>query len=460
MPSLLEFVMQHNNPRMAGLLGMGGGGMEMQTPPMAPPPPMSPPPGAGAPVEGEGEGGSRLQSILQGLQQSLTGAPPPDPNLTPEQNKNIRRRTAVMSGLATLAAEGRGVQRMAQGALVGHQVGIEARDRALEAAAQADLASRRAAVGAMLDRPEGLTREDVDRAYALAVAQGDMEAQDRLIKFKDTFPEPPKDAPPQVTTLPDGTLAVFDPNQSMFFAPDGSPIMDMSHMVTGPEDKLQIVEGRDPVTGMPSYAVINLNASRAQIVDGITPEPSGGDVSIDPNRAEIAVDAVNGRRNFTIVENYLANSIQDNPDHPLRGFRVERERYLKTGVFTIPLAQRQRLDADTQEFLQAMDGFLLAEANRIAGVRGVSSSEARDAVWRTFGFEEGDLAGNILNTIDELRVKVLGMEMAAGEYVDLLRDASAVESAALRARISQPEEEEDEEDDSPAASLRRFGGRR
>jgi hypothetical protein len=427
MASLLDFVISQRNPQLAGLLGIGQRGGQIEEMARTPRTPAARP---------EGDFQAALGNLFSA----------PEAGLPPEDEEAIRRHTLLMTGLGTLASPERGIRRIAQGVLIGHQAGMAARDRAFAAMEQAEVARNRALVGETLTQPEGVSREDVDRAFALAAAQGDLEMLDRLVKLKDTFPTPAEPPHPQVVTFPDGTMGVFDAKERMFFDAAGDPIMDMSGMVKTPEDKLQLVEGTDPVTGEPIFAVANLTQSTARIVDGVTPAVDEG-TKIDPNLAAIAVEAVNGRRNFRIVENYLVDRIRDNPDHPLRGFRLNRERYMRTGIISVQVAGRDKMDPETQEFLQAMDGFLLAEANRIAGVRGISSSEAREAVWRTFGFEEGDLTGNILNTLDELRTKVIGLEMAAGTVLHLVREASDQERAAARAALLEEEEVEEDEDD-------------
>jgi hypothetical protein len=103
----------------------------------------------------------------------------------------------------------------------------------------------------------------------------------------------------------------------------------------------------------------------------------------------------------------------------------------------VQVVGRERMDPETQEFLQAMDGYMLALTNEMMGVRGASAEEAREFVWRTFGFEQGDQMGNILNTMDELRTKVIGMELSAGAYLNVVRNMAEAERAETRAEVDR-----------------------
>lgn len=183
MASLLDVIVARRNPQLAGLLGvpaeqpasaglLGGGGEQ--------------PPAAG----GGGVGGA--------LSQVFTG--PDDPGLPEEANAQARQQALLQAGLATLAGGGgdaRGIQRLAQGALLGQQIGQETRSRIRE---DFDRRQRLAQISAQFE--SGMDRNSVSQALRVSISQGDSEMSKVLTSVLKEFPEPdPEDAGLKVVNL-------------------------------------------------------------------------------------------------------------------------------------------------------------------------------------------------------------------------------------------------------------------
>jgi uncharacterized protein YidB (DUF937 family) len=130
-PSLLSNYMARSNPQLAGLLGRGSQPAQGQTPPQMPPAPPQMPPS-----QGPGLG----QRIMGGIGTLMTGRQ--DPNLSEEENAQIRREALIQAGLATIAASTSqtGVptlgQALATGAVAGREAAVMGQGTARERMAE------------------------------------------------------------------------------------------------------------------------------------------------------------------------------------------------------------------------------------------------------------------------------------------------------------------------------------
>lgn len=410
MASLLDLALFRQNPQLGGLLNLGGPDVAQQ-PTRLPTTPAAPSGNAQAPAP-QGEG-SFLQRLVAGGN---------DPALSPAENERIRKLALLQGGIATLAAGGQGQTGLAQiatGLATGQAAASQAKQQTIEAAERAKKIEIRARIGELFGSGEdGVKRADAERALQFALASGDLDTAKAITDFVKTLPEDSQPFKSETVTLADGTIAVFDPNERAFFGADGKPIMELPKDVADDKDKLQYVTGIDPATGEPVSGVINLDRHTFTPVNGVVDPSALKSQQFDPETIQIAERATKARNNFKVISSYLAKRIEENPKNPLRGIRFERARFEQTGLL-VPFAARNQLGTETQQFLQAQEAFMLELAHQLAGVRGISQDNARGAIFRTFGFEEGDTVENIQNTLRELETGVRSLELQAGGALGL-----------------------------------------
>lgn len=405
MASLLDVIVARNNPQLGGLLGTDREGTSGSA-------------DALSPRQSPQGGGGILGQLFGGRD---------DPRLSPEANASARQQAMLQAGLATLASGGgfgqpQGLQRLAMGALVGQQAGAQAREEAVEAGLEAREVALQAKIGQLFgDSAEGVNRETASRALQLAIAAGDQETAKNINEFIKTLPEPDQPAEPKTVNLADGTVAVFDPNERTFYDASGEVLTELPKDVAKDDDQLQFVQGVDPATQEPVAGVVNLDQNTFTPISGIAGASAAKSRKYDPETIDTAAEATKARANIGTIRGFLEGQIEKNPQNPLRGIRFDRARFEETGLL-VPLAQRQRLDTETQQFLQAQEAFMLQLANKLAGVRGVSSESARAAIFRTYGFEEGDSVENIRNTLRELEIGVRSLELQAGSALKLFEN--------------------------------------
>jgi len=182
-PSLLSNYMARSNPQLAGLLGRGSQPAQGQTPPQMPPAPPQMPPS-----QGPGLG----QRIMGGIGTLMTGRQ--DPNLSEEENAQIRREALIQAGLATIAASTSqtGVptlgQALATGAVAGREAAVmgqgDARFRAQEAAVARADAESKAIMGSVTDWNDVTQRR---HAVQAAIESGNLPLANALMDFNDKF---------------------------------------------------------------------------------------------------------------------------------------------------------------------------------------------------------------------------------------------------------------------------------
>lgn len=401
MPSLLDIMIQNRRGPQGGLLGQN----------TAPP---------------EASPLAALTGASQGQAASGGGSPTPMPpvSLSPEEQERIRSQQLLGTGLGILTADPSSgdFSRIAQGIIAGQTLGQQAREQAIEAGQRARDVAIQAEIGQLFGGDaENVTRQDAERALQLALSSGKLETAKTLQDFIDSMPEEEKQFKPETVQLADGTTAVFDPNERAFYNASGEVLTELPEDVATEDDELKFVEGADPVTGDPISGVINLNEGTFTEIPGIVSGEDMNTKEFNPETIEAAKEATIARANLNTIQDYLETRIQENPKNPLRGIRFDRARFEETGLL-VPLAQRQNLDTETQQFLQAQEAFMLQLAHQLAGVRGVSAENAREAIFRTFGFEEGDSPENIQNTLRELEIKTRALELRAGNALSLFKD--------------------------------------
>lgn len=359
-------------------------------------------PQPGAPPAG-GRGGTGPANIQ----------PPPPVRLSPEQEDQIRKQQLLQTGLGILASgqQQPGITRIAQGIITGLQGKQQAQNRALEAQEAANAAERRRRVGEEINVPD-LEREDVDRAISMSIAQGDNETVDRLIKLRNSLPGEEEEFKPEAVSLADGTKAVFDPNERAFFAPDGTPMTELPEDVAKEDDELKYVTGVDPATGQPTTGVINLDRGTFTPVEGVVdPDTMKSQTQeVDPDAIQTAEQATLLRKNFSTMQDYLIN--EDGSINPPPS-AINKRRFEEEGTL-LKAANLRKLPPEDQAFLQAQEAILLELANKLAGVRGISSEQARAAITRAFGFQQGDSPSNIKQTLKDIEIRTRSLEMQAG----------------------------------------------
>lgn len=156
---------------------------------------------AAAPPQAEGDGGPNfLQRILGGVGQAIGG--PNDPNLTPEQNRAAQQQAMLQSGFATLASQGRGLQRLGEGGLRGQAVGAAARQAATQANEQERVSKLRAD---LFKRQDLSSHEGRVSAVQDLLGAGLQEDAQKLINLMGQYQTP------QVLEAGD-QFRIFDPN--------------------------------------------------------------------------------------------------------------------------------------------------------------------------------------------------------------------------------------------------------
>lgn len=410
MASLLDFIIQNRMPQ-GGLLGQN------QTPPeanplaalsAAGPSPSAPPSGGGGGINGDAI--SRL----------FAGGT--DPSLSQEENDSIKRQAILMAGLGTLASDpSKGTAgRLAEGIATGQMVSEQARERAAEARERTAEARRKIMIGDALTGEEpGIARADAERALQFAIASGDNDAAKNIIDVLGTLPEDTRHKP-ETVKLADGTVAIFDPNDRLFYDASGQEITELPEDAADEDDRLQFTDNLvDPATGEPVAGVINLDRGTFTHVDGVVPADSMETQDLGPDQIETAEQATLMRKNFDVMKAYW----EENQSIPSA---IDLKRFESDGTLFAASGGRD-LPNDVQQFLQAQEAILLELANKLAGVRGISAENARGAIRRAFGFTQGDSPGNINQTLQDIEIRVRSMELQAGSALSLFRDISGGE---------------------------------
>ena len=370
---------------------------------------------AGAGQQGNTPAAPAPPARRSGLEQPFTG--PADPRLSPEENERIRKSALLRAGATGLLATGN----LQKGGL-------------LSVIGQSAIAGQRLASDEAAAILESRSEPGEPQTQVITRPDGSMDLINKLTGATiANLGKPPKlseeRAEPKAVRLLNGqvVLASWDPKKGAYVGLDGQLLVGAIPTQERPRGtKLDFLadDGKvytaffDPETGQ-QIGQARLAANQPKADDGVSAK-----------QIKSAADAIPFRQNFNVMKAFLEKRIAANPDNPLKGIRLDRLRFEQTGVFTVPLSFRSKLTPETQAFLNGMGIFMLLKANEIAGVRGITQEQARAAVFRDFGFEEGDSVNNIRNTLSTMEAEIVSKELIAGpKALEMLRQNMGIDGA-------------------------------
>jgi len=349
------------------------------------------------------------------LEQAFSG--PADPRLSAGENDRVRRQALMRAGATGLLATGN----MQRGGLMS-VIGKAALAGQTFASGEAkSILASRPEPGELetqvITRPDG-SMDLINKQTGATIAPlGKAQAPERNLE-----------APKPVRLLNgEVVLASWDGKKGAYVGLDGQ-------LLVGAIPQAETMRGVQTEFLGPDGQVYNVfrNPETGETIGepwlAETPDPSKG---FTTEQYEAASLAVPNRLSYGIIKNYLQQRMAENPENPLRGLRFDRLRYEQNGVLTTVLSQRHRIDPETQEFLNALGVFIDRIAHREAGVRGITAVQARDLIYRDFGFDEGDTIGNIEQTLQGLEADIIKDETIAGpEVLEMFRAQSGMDGFA------------------------------
>lgn len=147
-----------------------------------------------------------------------------DPNLSAQQNEQARRQAMLMAGLGILGSDASGLKAIAQGAMVGQQMGMAGRQQMGQDAARQQRQERlRAAIG-----NGQIDRDTLQKLMVEAIIAGDTEASGDLSEVIKSMgnaagPQAPVRGSPEWLAALDAELAVRDKYRAPSAPVPGTP---------------------------------------------------------------------------------------------------------------------------------------------------------------------------------------------------------------------------------------------